>query len=358
MTFKINNVRKSLSLGGLCMVTAILALFCFQNNGGNLLLRKDRSASSYDDKFFGGNSNCKIISESPSVIFQYEIKEGIDFPFAGTDLTFDSLVEIGSFDLLKLSLKSNNLGKLSITFLANSSTGTEIRMGASVFCNKGENTLYIPLEDFKIPNWWLKDKKLDGSIINAKPEKIKLISVSHNGMIDFGKTDEIEIKSVSLDSSNWIAKSILIGGLATATFLMLLTYLKKRFGKEITMEYQPVNSRKIEPLDTSGKDLKDIVDFISTNYNEPKLTLRMIRKKVKVTENKISQIIKSNFNLTFNDYVNQIRLAEAKRLLRESNLNIVEISAISGFGSISSFNRVFKEKQGVSPTEFRRLNNN
>ena len=58
----------------------------------------------------------------------------------------------------------------------------------------------------------------------------------------------------------------------------------------------------------------------------------------------------------FNQYVNQFRIEEAKRLLREDkdrSLQIYNLAIDLGYTSANSFNRVFKEAVGLTPTEFR-----
>ena len=55
----------------------------------------------------------------------------------------------------------------------------------------------------------------------------------------------------------------------------------------------------------------------------------------------------------FNSYVNCYRVEKAREMLRETELSVSEIALLCGFGSISQFNRVFREVVRQTPREFR-----
>ena len=56
----------------------------------------------------------------------------------------------------------------------------------------------------------------------------------------------------------------------------------------------------------------------------------------------------------FNQFVNSYRLKEAKILLKQTpELSISEVSELSGFGSVNSFLRIFKNTEKITPTEYR-----
>jgi AraC-like DNA-binding protein len=59
-------------------------------------------------------------------------------------------------------------------------------------------------------------------------------------------------------------------------------------------------------------------------------------------------------NTSFIDYLKDYRLAIAARLLQSSESSILEISEEVGFENLSYFNRSFKKRYGMTPTEFRR----
>ncbi len=74
---------------------------------------------------------------------------------------------------------------------------------------------------------------------------------------------------------------------------------------------------------------------------------------LKVSEHYLSWVINKKYNKSFSELMNGYRISDAKQFLKDGKEPITVISFDTGFSSITSFNRVFKETTGMSPTEFR-----
>ncbi len=88
-------------------------------------------------------------------------------------------------------------------------------------------------------------------------------------------------------------------------------------------------------------------------YREMRLNRARLAKKVGIGEHHLSRVINHHFGMSFNELINGYRIEEAKERLKGEATPITTIAFEVGFNSIASFNRVFKAKVGVSPTEFR-----
>lgn len=97
----------------------------------------------------------------------------------------------------------------------------------------------------------------------------------------------------------------------------------------------------------------DIVDYIQEHYSDPALTAGMVCQEMKISEKYLSQFLKEHTGKTFAKYVEDLRVEQAKKLLKETSFSNEKIAEAAGFGSANSFYRVFKKKTGVSPGEFR-----
>lgn len=94
-------------------------------------------------------------------------------------------------------------------------------------------------------------------------------------------------------------------------------------------------------------------------FREMGLTRQALAKKLQLSEHQVSRIINTHFHKNFNELVNDYRIEEAKnRLKSEPDTQITVIAFEVGFNSIASFNRVFKELVGSSPTAYRRFHAN
>ena len=90
-------------------------------------------------------------------------------------------------------------------------------------------------------------------------------------------------------------------------------------------------------------------------YRTEKLTIQKLSKKIDLPEYKTRALINQTLAYrNFNDYINQLRIAEAgKRLIAEPETPILNIALDVGYRTLSSFNRAFKEIFAQSPTSYR-----
>lgn len=103
------------------------------------------------------------------------------------------------------------------------------------------------------------------------------------------------------------------------------------------------------------KKFNDLLDYINVHYAED-LNLESMAEHVGFSKFHFSRLFKQYTDLTFNDYLNYRRLKAAEELLADRSISITEVSLRSGFSSISSFNRLFKEAKHCTPREYRSLN--
>ena len=89
-------------------------------------------------------------------------------------------------------------------------------------------------------------------------------------------------------------------------------------------------------------------------FLEPRFSLRELASKMGTNEVYTSKAINKGMNLSFNDYINQKRVEFAQNLIRNTNLPILSIALDSGFNSKATFNRVFKDQSGLTPSQYKR----
>ena len=96
---------------------------------------------------------------------------------------------------------------------------------------------------------------------------------------------------------------------------------------------------------------------MESNCREP-LTLSMVAEHLGFSESYCSRYIKRIVGLSFVSYLNALRVNYAERLLLSTPYSVMDIASQSGFVSIQTFNRVFREIVGVSPREYRQSKQN
>lgn len=72
--------------------------------------------------------------------------------------------------------------------------------------------------------------------------------------------------------------------------------------------------------------------------------------------NYLSTLYKRKTNKNILDNIQSMRINEAKRLIKENGMSLEKIADAAGFGSFTTFNRVFKKVTGVAPSIYRDMN--
>ncbi len=98
-----------------------------------------------------------------------------------------------------------------------------------------------------------------------------------------------------------------------------------------------------------------LLDYIEKHYTE-NITLESITELSGFSKFHFSRLFKQYTDMTFCDYLNYRRITAAEEMLAKPDLSITDLALLAGFPSISTFNRVFKQKHGCTPTEYRMTN--
>lgn len=99
--------------------------------------------------------------------------------------------------------------------------------------------------------------------------------------------------------------------------------------------------------------LQSVLNYCARNFNRD-LSLGMLEEELHISKYYISHLFSDRLKIRFNDYVNALRVSDACRLLRQTDLGITEISEQVGFGTMRTFNRAFSRQMGMPPSAYRR----
>lgn len=106
--------------------------------------------------------------------------------------------------------------------------------------------------------------------------------------------------------------------------------------------------------DNEGERMSNVMNHAISNFNQD-ITLHEISDIANMTPNAFCRYFKQRTNKTFFQFLQEVRLEHACRLLQKHrDMTVAEICDASGFKNISNFNRKFKEYKGMTPTKFRK----
>lgn len=105
------------------------------------------------------------------------------------------------------------------------------------------------------------------------------------------------------------------------------------------------NHKDIERMDK-------VYQYIMNNYTQ-KILLEDVANIASMTPTSFCKYFRTRTQKTFSNFVNEVRIGYACKLLCDENLNIADVCYQSGFNNFTNFNRCFKSLKKMGPSEFR-----
>ena len=109
--------------------------------------------------------------------------------------------------------------------------------------------------------------------------------------------------------------------------------------------------RTTNAVNSENEIIRRAQQFISEHVRE-KLTVPLVARHVDVSPSYLTALFRKNLQISPGEYVRRIKLQESKQMIREDNMNFTEIAAALQYSTVHHFSRQFKEKFGITPTEY------
>ncbi|MFQ7501476.1 MAG: helix-turn-helix domain-containing protein, partial [Blautia coccoides] len=119
---------------------------------------------------------------------------------------------------------------------------------------------------------------------------------------------------------------------------------------EISREYLLAEHFGQELLPTS---VQDITEWIQSHFDQP-LTVRGLAEKFGYHPTYLSALIKQYTGYPLVTYINRTRISVSKNLLNSHSLTIRQISSMCGFTDEKHFMKLFRQFEGMTPTQYRK----
>jgi AraC-like DNA-binding protein len=134
-------------------------------------------------------------------------------------------------------------------------------------------------------------------------------------------------------------------------FLSFIELLHQLSRSELELLSSVIHRKRFSEND--GKRMREIMQYTLENFDKG-LTVQEVAEIANMSPNAFCRYFKQRANKTYINFVIDIRIGHACKLLqRNSDLRISEIAFQSGFNNLTNFNRKFRQIKGLTPSEFR-----
>lgn len=350
-------------LWGLLFAPFIVILLIFiinRKENINIIASDDFTIAEFSDTDNGGESSTEFHIANDTLKALSTLKQGYEFPYTGLQIfkSNNSYFDLSDYEI-SLKIKVNYDVRLSIRrnqyiegYTDSLDQMTYQLLVKSFGLLKGENEIKFNIEDInEIPDWWiLENLKYINKPIKVGYDKTKFVWLYIENSTPINKPLQIEISEFvfSYPFIPLLYKWSLFALIYYLIFIIVIWRIKKVKYILMPIELSSIGNKIPETI-------ASILEYIGSEYKNSDLRVYDAAKAVGISQDQVSELIRKHSNLTFRQYLNKVRLEEAKRLIRNTQLQISEIAYEVGYNNIQHFNRVFKEYTSFTPKEFREL---
>lgn len=304
-----------------------------------------------------------IVKLKSSTKFDFELKEGFEWPFAGVGYKLSDsnnvCLDLHYIEKINLRIKSDVEAQIVLSIKTWEEGRTRPNLWSSyrllskrMEIYPGENTLNIPIQLFQIPDWW--------RILNKVPWNSSELFLNKFCMAELIVSDKaglkgnVDIQKIATLGTTPMQKIIFIpiGVLLLILNVFVVIHLFKQ-NRQLKSKRETIQS--VENIKTvSPNEWNKIQEMLIENFQDSLLNLEKLSSLTSIPTTKITKIIKEKTGLTFRSFLNSLRLTHAKKLLIESSEQVAQISKLCGYNSIPHFNRTFKNEFEMNPGEYRK----
>jgi AraC-like DNA-binding protein len=311
----------------------------------------------------GKTSITEAQSGEHNVSFEFTLRKCNSYSYAGIKFILmvdSSFLDISQYDHVLLDIEAGKAKSLSVylkafmdgvtrmdQFLTHEFLMKEITVDST-------RSLYtIDLNEFVHPPWWLEDNHFIEANL-GRPHLSKIISMEiQNGIsTPFDVPIKIVINKIAFVKDNSFATLMTIGITLLYFFILMLVFIvvqRKIKGKQTVIPY-----KELVVENDADKDMQRVMNAVAKHFADPEFSVEKLAREAGVSASRIPGMLKERFDMNFKQYLNIIRITEAKRLLRETDNQITTCAYNVGYNNIPHFNRTFKQLEGTSPKEYRK----
>ena len=221
-----------------------------------------------------------------------------------------------------------------------------------VCCENGKEAFTEILKT--VPDLVISDvmmPEMDGNTLCSKVKSNPTTSHIPVIFLTAKNRDEDQLEGLETGADAYMVKPFNMDILRRTIVNLIYTHhmLRLKYGRNDQLEQQVDEVQMQSPDD---KLLERIMSTINKNINNPDLSVYSIADEVGISRVHLHRKMKELTGQTPHDFIRNIRLKQAAKLLASQNMNITEVMFACGFNNAASFSTIFKKFYGMSPREY------
>ncbi|MBQ6787382.1 MAG: helix-turn-helix transcriptional regulator [Lachnospiraceae bacterium] len=215
------------------------------------------------------------------------------------------------------------------------------------FIKKDSKAFYYPPE--------ISTKLIHFITTGNKSQVLELFNLIHQENIEERSLPINILKFLLSDIRNTLLKARF--ALPSSIPAETIQNLDERFNQHVTFklcEKIAMTLCDLFTVETEDTNLIATIEkYIVSNYMDPSMGLNKISDEFQISESYFSHMFKEKTGVNFSTYLENIRMNEAAKLIKETNISLNELYISVGYNNANTFRRAFKKTYGVTPSSMR-----
>ena len=219
------------------------------------------------------------------------------------------------------------------------------------FIKKDSNAFYYPPE--------LSTKLIHFITTGNTSQVLELFNLIHQENIEERSLPINLLKFLLSDIRNTLLKARF--ALPSGVSAEITSQLDEQFNQHVTFklcEDIALTLCKLFTVESDNTSLVTAIEkYIEKNYMDPSMGLNKISDEFQISESYFSHMFKEKTGVNFSTYLENIRMSEAARMIKETDISLNELYISVGYNNANTFRRAFKKIYGVTPSNMRENKN-
>jgi AraC-like DNA-binding protein len=324
----------------------------------------------------GGSSLLTVNDSTYALDFNYNLRQGVDYPYVSVVLWFkdfrnpEQFIDLSNYTALTFGVLCNPHDVLTfaiITFdnrISIPNDFSTLRTPVEFFsCTDTWEQIEIDIKRMEVPKWWLSFHNIELSSREYRLDQVLGISFGPSSQSPLDTPSKVKINELTLHGRDWryvyalcVLTVLIWGGFVLWLFRYHTRHLIANIEEKMRRNQPLISYQKLSVEPQKDREKTLLLRFIATEYANPDLSLESAISALGINRTKINEILKKELGFTFTAYLNKLRLTEAARLLSENDkASVAEIAYSVGYNNVSYFNKLFKNEYGCTPKTFKNI---